>query len=73
MLTDNNGEMHPVFLKQSAENTPKLLYTIYEAQAQEFVILQKHYLLAAPDPDKQKKWLAEIKAKAKFQALIQLI
>jgi hypothetical protein len=69
MLTDNNGEMHPVITKQLAENTPKLLYTIYEAQAQEFVIAQKHYLSAAPDPDKQKKWLAEIKGEGKISSV----
>jgi hypothetical protein len=56
-----------------AETNPNLLYAIYETQGQEFVISQKNYQSAAPNPDTQKKWLTEIKAKTKYQALIQLI
>jgi hypothetical protein len=73
MLVDHNGEIHPAITKQLAESTPNLLYAIYENQGLEFVISQKNYLSAAPNPDTQKKWLTEIKAKTKYQALIQLI
>jgi hypothetical protein len=53
MLTDINGKMYPAITKQLAKMTPKLLYTIYQAQAQDFLISQKTYLSAAPDPDCQ--------------------
>jgi hypothetical protein len=54
MLIDHNRDIHQAITKQLAENNPNLLYAIYETQGQEFVISQKNYQSAAPNPDTQK-------------------
>jgi hypothetical protein len=73
LIDQHSGKIHQAITKQLVETNPNLLYAIYKTQGQEFVISQKNYLSAAPNPDTQKKWLTEIKAKTKYQALIQLI
>jgi hypothetical protein len=50
-----------------------VLILIYNAIGQEFLIGQKTTYDAAPDPERQMKWMQEIKAKTKYAAAKQLI
>jgi hypothetical protein len=69
----NAGVLHPNITKNIIENTPKLLILLHNAAGQEFLIGQKTTYDAAPDPERQKKWLQEIRAKTKYAAAKQII
>jgi hypothetical protein len=66
-------QLHPQITKQLLDQNLKLLLTIYELNHCDFTLAQKTHYEAAPNPDTQRKWHTQIKAKTKFAAMRQLI
>jgi hypothetical protein len=69
----HNDLLHPHVSKQVINQNPKLLIDIYQIQNQEFDLSQKTFHEFAPNPDTQKKWLDNLIAKTKYEAMRQLI